>query len=286
MTRRSIFLALPVLALACVLALPESSHAQFRGWRGSGWGGSGYGGYSNFGGNWVNGNGYNTMGYNPYGWNGWNGYNMTSPGYYGNQGIRPGNVYGQPYYDNSATGFANVMPSGNYNSFYPQGTIVQGGYVQGGQAGMTDNSRARIHVSVPTNAQVFFDDSPTRQQGSDREFVTPPLEANHNYTYQVSARWTDANGKEHRENRTVRMTPGQSVNVNFTSGSSSGRVDDGVQGNRTPRSPQDVEDNTQPNRNRLDGTNPNPGSTNPNRNQTNPTPNTPPRPQTTTDTPR
>jgi uncharacterized protein (TIGR03000 family) len=287
MTRR-IFLALPALALVCVLALPETSQAQFlRGMRGAGWGGSGYGGFSNFGGSWGNGFGYNNFGYSPYGWNNWNGYNVYTPGYYGNNNwTTPGNYYARPYYDNSATGYANVIPSGNYNAFYPQGTLVQGGFVQGGQPGMTDNSRARIHVHVPANAQVFFDNSPTRQQGSEREFMTPPLEANHNYTYEVSARWTDANGKEHRENRTVRMTPGQSVNVNFMSGGT-GHVDDSTQGTRTPRSPQDVEDNTtQPNRNRLDGTNPNPGTTNPNRNPTNPLPNNPPRPNTTNDTPR
>jgi uncharacterized protein (TIGR03000 family) len=213
MTRRNLVFALPALALTCLLLLPEPSFAQFRGGRGwGGWGG-GYGGYGGWGGwgqgygGWYGGYGYPGYsgyygGYSPY----WSGYSMSP--YAGYNYTQPF-TYSQPvtYAQVRDTGYAPVVPAG-YQSFYPQG----------GTQGQQDN-RAFIHVRVPPNAQVFFDDTPTKQSGPERNFVTPPLDGK-NYSYDVSARWTDNNGKEQRESRTVRLTPGQSINVDFMTSAS------------------------------------------------------------------
>lgn len=72
-----------------------------------------------------------------------------------------------------------------------------------------------IHVHVPANAKVYFDDNPTKQSGADRYFRTPSLASNRPQTYQISARWQEG-GKEHVEVRQVRFLPGQAVDVNFT----------------------------------------------------------------------
>jgi uncharacterized protein (TIGR03000 family) len=74
---------------------------------------------------------------------------------------------------------------------------------------------ASIHVRVPENAQVFFDDTPTTQTGRDRMFATAPLDSGKNYTYTISARWTE-NGQERRDSRTVRLNLGGTVDVDFT----------------------------------------------------------------------
>jgi uncharacterized protein (TIGR03000 family) len=206
MTRQHALLALPALALACVLMLPDAAFAQFRGWRGSGWSGSGYG---NFG------YGYGGYGYQPYGSLGYGSspYNSAfggwmSPGY----GYYSQPYIGQGYYDG---GYVNATQGRDYSSFYPSGAM--GGMGQG----QLDNTRAYIRVRVPSTAQVLFDDTMTRQTGVERNFMTPQLDANHRYTYEVTARWLDNSGKERRESRTVRLTPGQTTNVDFT-GSNTG----------------------------------------------------------------
>ncbi len=215
MQRRIARLALPALAVAALLLAASPSFAQFRGNRGgfggwglggSNWGGSNWGG-SNWGGGFY-GPGY---GYGS-GYYGQPGYGWGS-GYYGHPGtfMTPGYsaqpyVYGAPGYDQ---GYSTVMPSAGYQSFYPPGGTFQGQAPQ-------DNSRAYIHVRVPANAQVMFDGTPTQQTGTDRTFQTPPLQVNQNYTYEISASWMD-NGQQRKQTRTVHMTPGQTVNVDFMS---------------------------------------------------------------------
>jgi uncharacterized protein (TIGR03000 family) len=75
-------------------------------------------------------------------------------------------------------------------------------------------AQAFVRVHVPADAKVFFDKSATVQTGSDRLFVTPPLDRGERYSYAVSARWID-NGKERRETRTVPLIAGQTVDVDF-----------------------------------------------------------------------
>jgi uncharacterized protein (TIGR03000 family) len=198
MNRRLALLALPALALACLLALPDSSFAQFR--RG-GFGRGGYG-QGNYGG---------------YGQGNYGGYGQGSYGGYG-QGNYLGSPYGSGYNVNPYaysspiynSGYTTVIPgSGVYQAAYPPQGAVQG-------QGTIDASRCYIHVHVPANAQVMFDNTPTQQTGMDRTFMSPALDNNQNYTYQISARWMD-NGQQRNETRTVRLIQGQSVNVDFTS---------------------------------------------------------------------
>ena len=187
--KRYMLLALPALALACMLCLPEASYAQRRG------GGGGYGG----GGGWYGGRSGPSISIGIGGYPSGYGYGYGR-GWYG------GSYYGGRYlYDNSyyvQPSYIDASPS--YQSFYPPTGAIQNS---------TDASRAMVRVRVPANAQVFFDDSPTTQTGPDRTFMTGPLEPG-TYSYNISARWME-NGKERRENRSVRVTPGQTADVNF-----------------------------------------------------------------------
>jgi uncharacterized protein (TIGR03000 family) len=45
--------------------------------------------------------------------------------------------------------------------------------------------------------------------------MTPPLQANQSYSYQVTARWMQ-NGRPVEQTRAVNVTPGEAVNVDFT----------------------------------------------------------------------
>jgi len=71
-----------------------------------------------------------------------------------------------------------------------------------------------LRLSSPT-AQVFFDDRATTQQGTVRQYVTPPLEADKEYTYQVRIRWSPngANGQPLEETRQVQVKAGGRVQL-------------------------------------------------------------------------
>lgn len=95
-----------------------------------------------------------------------------------------------------------AVPASAYQSLYP--TMPQ----------PVDLSHAYIHVVVAANAKVLFDNTPTQQTGPQRDFVSPQLEPNQQYCYEVTAEWT-LDGRPHRETRTVRVIPGQRTDVNF-----------------------------------------------------------------------
>jgi uncharacterized protein (TIGR03000 family) len=76
------------------------------------------------------------------------------------------------------------------------------------------NVPAYVRVQVPDRAQVFFDGSPTAQTGTDRLFVSPPLEPSQPYRYQITARWL-GNGRERTEERIITVMPGETSRVDF-----------------------------------------------------------------------
>jgi len=194
-----------VLAVAAVLLLPQVSQAQrrggllgggYRGGYGGGYGGMGYGspGYGGWG--------YGTPGYGGYYGNNL-GYGMMGPGYnYGGYG------FGRPVYNgmnNWGPNYAvNPDMAQPYQSFYPPET---------GSQSSPNETRVRVRVPDP-NAKVFFDGTPTRQTGAEREFVTE-MQPGSTGTYQIKARWTD-DGQPREETRNVQVRPGQTQVVDFT----------------------------------------------------------------------
>lgn len=75
---------------------------------------------------------------------------------------------------------------------------------------------AQIRVIVPdSEAQVFFDNVPTRLTGTERRFRTPVLEANGPNSYTVRCTYMK-DGREVSEERTVKVLPGATVIVDFT----------------------------------------------------------------------
>jgi uncharacterized protein (TIGR03000 family) len=70
----------------------------------------------------------------------------------------------------------------------------------------------RIRMSVPADASVWFNGTATTQTGAVREFVSPAVAADKNYTYQVRVRWTQ-DGKAVEQERSIRVSGGQQVNV-------------------------------------------------------------------------
>src|SRR5262249_43250190 len=75
---------------------------------------------------------------------------------------------------------------------------------------------ARITMIVPADAEVSFDGSPTTPTGTERVFASPPLTPGSRYSYSIRARWT-ANGRPVDQTRTVPVTAGANIRVDFTS---------------------------------------------------------------------
>jgi uncharacterized protein (TIGR03000 family) len=67
------------------------------------------------------------------------------------------------------------------------------GVWSGGRAAAAPESAGRpvvIDVQAPAGAEIWFDDEPMKSTGEFRRFVTPPLAAGREFTYNVRVRWT------------------------------------------------------------------------------------------------
>ncbi len=77
------------------------------------------------------------------------------------------------------------------------------------------DKRAHVRVRVPAaDAQVWFGGHATGQQGLERSFHSPALEAGGDYTYDIRVRWKQA-GQDKEETRSVQVQPGQDLIVDF-----------------------------------------------------------------------
>jgi uncharacterized protein (TIGR03000 family) len=73
---------------------------------------------------------------------------------------------------------------------------------------------ASIVVQVPTDARVWFDDTPTQAGGASRTFETPPLAPDKVFHYTVRARWTE-NGETVERTQRVDFQAGRQSLVDF-----------------------------------------------------------------------
>jgi len=132
-------------------------------------------------------------------------------GYYGNRYY--GGYYGGRYYDGGYyyPGYTYVDP---VYPIYPTTDIRQSNY---SEPALTQQY-GTVMVMVPNaNAQVWFDNAPTSQQGMERSYYTPPLDSG-TYTYTIRARWTE-NGQPVERERRVTVQAGQRAMVDFRTGS-------------------------------------------------------------------
>jgi uncharacterized protein (TIGR03000 family) len=182
--------------------------------------------------------GYYSYGYFPYGW----GY--ASPYYYGGYGYSPG-YYGSGYYG-TYPGGANSYPS-YYSSpnyyFTPSTTYSYGapadtsGYYASRESSPPAGSNTvLLNVRLPdADAEVWVQGQRTQQRGTWREYISPSLNPNQNYTYDVRARWTE-NGQDVERTRSVRVRPNDVATVDFTTANTPRpRVDEIDRGSGTTR---------------------------------------------------
>jgi|GEM_PF-3207100 uncharacterized protein (TIGR03000 family) len=74
---------------------------------------------------------------------------------------------------------------------------------------------AVIDVKMPCFGELWVDDFPTEQLGTDRLFRSPPLQKGGEYIYVIKARWWDEEGKPIEQTQEVRVHCGERVQVVF-----------------------------------------------------------------------
>ncbi len=121
----------------------------------------------------------------------------------------------------------NGYPLGNASYGYPAayGPVYAGApaaratsntafYYSPAVANPVADNRAHIRLALPADAEVRFDGDKTTQTGADRRFVSPPLQAGHDYIYEIKAQWKE-NGHEVTRDRRITVHAGDVVNVSF-----------------------------------------------------------------------
>jgi uncharacterized protein (TIGR03000 family) len=133
----------------------------------------------------------------------WYGDNWPYPGYY------VGTYHGAPYFPGDKTSSSSrssgSSSSSGGDSYYSYGAAPRTGGA----------NTAQVHVRLPDpNAEVWIEGKRTEQRGEQREFVSPALDPDTNYTYEVRARWTE-NGRAIDRTKTVPVRANGVATVDF-----------------------------------------------------------------------
>jgi uncharacterized protein (TIGR03000 family) len=165
---------------------------------GGGWGG-GYGcyggGYGCNGGGW--GGGYGCYGGMAYGCNGGGGDDTASVGMY--YGGYAGGYYGRPgaYRGRAGAPAARAGRAARRASISPVGTTA-----------VAQSGQATIILNVPADARVTFNGQATTSRSTSRTFVTPTLQPDRQYFYDVTAE-VDRGGRTVTLSRRIAVRAGQ-----------------------------------------------------------------------------
>jgi uncharacterized protein (TIGR03000 family) len=135
------------------------------------------------------------------------------PGFYGYYGASPYYYGYYPYY-----GYSDYYPytspaydSGYYSSY---GDVTPSYLNSDRSVTAQPDTRAQITVSLPADAEIWFQGTKTSTTGAVREYQSPPLVPGTRYTYELRARWSQ-NGHEVTQTQQVEVAAGTHVNVHF-----------------------------------------------------------------------
>jgi len=177
-----------LLVGALVLVTPGSGLAQHHGGGGFNHGGFNHHGFNHHG---FNHGGFHHGGFHDRGW--W------YPGYYGDYGAGPYYYGYYPFEGYSSDSYGGVTSS--YPDSYSPATAQP-------------DTSAYVTVSVPADAEIWFNDIKTTSTGAVREYQSTSLTPGTRYTYELRARWNE-NGHEVAQTQQVEVTAGTRVNVHF-----------------------------------------------------------------------
>jgi uncharacterized protein (TIGR03000 family) len=205
-----LLLAVPVLTLGALLTVPSASEARPFGV------GIGVGGYG-YGSPYYGGYGYGSPYYGGYGY----GSRFYGPSY--TYGPVYGGFYSPGY---SSMGYYDSYPNTSFYSpnytYYPADSAQRNSYYNmsafdpaASSSAAPDASAASIRVELPKDAELWFGDSKTEQTGADRSFISPTLDPNKKYSYDITAKWMN-NGQEVKKTKTIAVHAGDRLTVSFS----------------------------------------------------------------------
>ncbi len=185
--------------------------------------------------------GYYSYGYFPYNWGYTQPTNVYSywPYTYGSPGLsapaygmtrtQGPSYYAAPdYYSGSTLTNGYGVGTGN-----PANYSYGADYTYGASFGSTGNAPVHVNLRLPDpNAKVWINGQATQQEGTWREYVSPPLDPSRNYRYDIRARWVE-NGRDMDETRTTPVQAGGVATVDFTRPDNHSRVDELDRGSAT-----------------------------------------------------
>jgi uncharacterized protein (TIGR03000 family) len=129
-----------------------------------------------------------------------------------------------PYQPPAPVGYGAPLPyAATGNALRPLAPLLSSPAIFGptvgpwlNQAGYAEqpDSRARIRLHVPADAEVWFDGVKTRQTGAERSFHSPPLAPGVTYAYEVEARWKK-DGKTARRQRHIVVHAGDTLRIDL-----------------------------------------------------------------------
>src|SRR5262245_11060717 len=159
-------------------------------------GGFHHGGFHHFG-------SFRSFGYHPYYYGS---YPYSSGSYPYSSGFYPysddylPDSYATEPYDDSYLGSVSTYNTSYSSSYY--------------QPPQQDNLSADVTLTVPADAELWFNGTKVTSTGTVREFRSPPLALGHQYTYDIRARWNE-NGHPVTQTQEITVTPGGLVRLEF-----------------------------------------------------------------------
>jgi len=180
-----------------------SSYASQGSWGSSGgsWGGShGSTGYASTG---YASSGYASTGYASSGWSGGSvGGSVGSWGYSTAIGC-----------ETCDAGTTTVVPSSDGTTI-DEGGSGQAQSAEGDSASDVSRNRGVLTVSVPADARVFVNGSPTRTVGNERRYASRGLVPGHSYRYEVRA-VVERDGRSQEQTRVAMLGAGTTTHLDF-----------------------------------------------------------------------
>ncbi len=76
-------------------------------------------------------------------------------------------------------------------------------------------NQAALDIRVPSNAEVWVNDTKISQTGTMRTYTADNLTAGQTYSYKIKTEWTGQGGKKEKKERTVEVRPGERRTVDF-----------------------------------------------------------------------
>jgi uncharacterized protein (TIGR03000 family) len=122
------------------------------------------------------------------------------------------------YYPNYYGGWPGYWGGYSYSPYwygprYAAPTEYRSFYSEPQDNSASNSTSAFITVEVPANAELWFGNVLTRQQGTERSFVSPPLQSGP-YVYDLRARWTE-NGQPVERTKQVKVRAGERTRASF-----------------------------------------------------------------------